>query len=371
MEEGRIERAIDACYEAVTAPELWPDALQELAWAMDASCAMLYPKDVGTGAVAVPASRLYQPFLQEYVRGNWFDNHYRAERGWPLMAAQGVVIEHDIATDDERRKLRVYNELYLRWGYSGFAGIGFRHGGKQWCVPLLRAVRQGGGFFTREEVRRLARYRPHMRRWVSLSERFELSGLKAGIEALDRVGCAALLIGSLGRVEAANSRAEALLSRERSAIALKGGRLYATDVASDRRLRALISAALAPEAGTSRGKEASPIVIEQASLRPLVVEAVSVGGIVSAISTRARSILLLTDLNERQIPRDERLQMTFGLTRAEAKLASALAAGTDLRGAADMKSVSYETARVQLKAIFQKTGVQRQSDLVGLLSRLR
>lgn len=366
-----LEQAIDSCYEAVTAPELWPNALQDLAYAVDASCAMLYPKDVGTGAMSVPASREYEGFLEEYVRGNWFDNHYRAERGWPLLNSRRVVIEHDLATDEERKTIRVYNELYLRWGYTGFAMVGCRIDGHLWAVPFLRSKKQKEGFFTREEAAGLASLHPHMRRWITLMTKFDALRLTSGIEALNKLGCAAVLIGRLGQVEAVNASAEALLARVSSPLLLKGGHLYASDSASDRRLRALIAAALAPEAGTSRGTDAMPTLVEQPGQLPLAIEAVSVSGIVSAMSTRARTILLITDLSEKRNAREDRLRATFGLTPAEANLASALAGGEDLRSAAKRKSVSYETARVQLKSIFDKTGARRQAELVGLISRLR
>jgi DNA-binding CsgD family transcriptional regulator len=369
MREADIERATDACYEAVTAPEAWPDALQQFAWSVDASCAMLYPKDVGKAAVSVPASRDYQPFLEEYVAKNWFDNHYRADRGWPLMARRGVVIEHDLATDEERRKIPVYNDLYLRWGYPGFAAIGFSVGANRWCVPFLRSTRQG--FFSREEAERIAGFRQHMRRWVSLSERFEIARLTAGIEALEKVGCAAMLVGPTGHVDAMNAKAESLLGKVPQSLLVKGGHLHAADQASDHRLRTLITAALAPEAGTSRGEDVRPILVEQPERRPLVVEAVSVSGIVSAISTKARTILLVTDLGEKRSPRVERLCATFGFTAAEARLAAALTAGENLRAAAQANSIAYETARVRLKSIFEKTGVQRQAELVGMLTRTR
>jgi DNA-binding CsgD family transcriptional regulator len=70
--------------------------------------------------------------------------------------------------------------------------------------------------------------------------------------------------------------------------------------------------------------------------------------------------------NQRPLPSD-RLQATFGLTEAEARLAALLAAGTELRAAATQLGITYGTARTRLAAIFQKTETRRQGELIKLL----
>jgi DNA-binding CsgD family transcriptional regulator len=58
------------------------------------------------------------------------------------------------------------------------------------------------------------------------------------------------------------------------------------------------------------------------------------------------------------------------ITPAEARLAATLGAGEDLRKAAEIHSMAYETARQHLKAIFSKAEVRRQSKLAALLAKL-
>lgn len=66
----------------------------------------------------------------------------------------------------------------------------------------------------------------------------------------------------------------------------------------------------------------------------------------------------------RAAPSAAALRSLFGLTPSEARLAQALAAGSSLEAAAHSISVSVGSARTYLKAIFQKTGVSRQAELV-------
>jgi pimeloyl-ACP methyl ester carboxylesterase/DNA-binding CsgD family transcriptional regulator len=71
-----------------------------------------------------------------------------------------------------------------------------------------------------------------------------------------------------------------------------------------------------------------------------------------------------------QKPLDDVAQRALGLTAAEARLASKLAAGRQIADASVELGISPHTARTQLKAIFAKTGARRQSELIGILGRV-
>jgi DNA-binding CsgD family transcriptional regulator len=64
-----------------------------------------------------------------------------------------------------------------------------------------------------------------------------------------------------------------------------------------------------------------------------------------------------------------RLRGTFGLTRAEARLALHLASGRTLGCAAEAFGVRLSTLRSQLAQVYGKTGTNRQVELVALLHR--
>ena len=64
---------------------------------------------------------------------------------------------------------------------------------------------------------------------------------------------------------------------------------------------------------------------------------------------------------------EERLRALYGLTGAEARVASLLARGYRLDEIAEMLGVAYETTRKHLKQIFGKTSTARQADLVRVV----
>jgi pimeloyl-ACP methyl ester carboxylesterase/DNA-binding CsgD family transcriptional regulator len=64
------------------------------------------------------------------------------------------------------------------------------------------------------------------------------------------------------------------------------------------------------------------------------------------------------------------LRESFGLTPAEIRLAALLREGKTLKDASDELSVSINTVRNQLRAVFDKLGLKRQSDLIRALTEL-
>jgi DNA-binding CsgD family transcriptional regulator len=64
------------------------------------------------------------------------------------------------------------------------------------------------------------------------------------------------------------------------------------------------------------------------------------------------------------------LRDLLGLTVAEARLTAVLAQGHSLVEAARRLGIAHNTAKVQLRAVFAKTGVNRQAQLVALLASL-
>lgn len=375
MREDRIQAALDACYDAVITPTAWASALQNLASTVDAAAMMFYPLELRMDASdprnpdhvlsQAPMATGYQELIDEYERGAWYLDHYRAQRGLPLMkAGQHVVIEHQLATDEERRRSRHYNELYLRFGFAGYAMVNIPMVDQAWCVPMVRSTAQG--HFSAEDAGHLRRLIPHFRRLISLSGKLSVERGLAASAGLEVIRFPAALIDWHGGVRSINAPLHKLLGQ---GIDLVRGHLSAADSASDKALRNLIRNALSVER-SAIGASRATAVLARPFRRPLLVEALPLSGLFHEIFSHSLVLLLVTDLDGRPTLPDGRLKEVFGLTFAEARLASHLLGGTDLKEAADTLGITYETARSQLRSIFSKTGTTRQVDLVLLLNRL-
>ena len=64
---------------------------------------------------------------------------------------------------------------------------------------------------------------------------------------------------------------------------------------------------------------------------------------------------------------EESLQRLYGLTAAEVGLVAAFVEETSLKAAAERRAISEGTARVYLKRVFHKTGVNSQAALMKLV----
>jgi DNA-binding CsgD family transcriptional regulator len=93
-----------------------------------------------------------------------------------------------------------------------------------------------------------------------------------------------------------------------------------------------------------------------------------VRGAAHDVFARARAVLIATPVVAREVPSAEVVQGLFDLTPAEARLAALIAAGDAPVPAAAKLGITPSTARSVLKRVFQKTGVSRQAELVGLLA---
>jgi DNA-binding CsgD family transcriptional regulator len=104
--------------------------------------------------------------------------------------------------------------------------------------------------------------------------------------------------------------------------------------------------------------------------KPVILRTLPVHGAARSLFLGARAVVTLTVVMPRVRPKVALLAAVFGLTPAEARLASIIAEGRNPEHAAEELGISRVTARNQLGAIFAKTATHRQSELVALLSRL-
>ncbi len=88
------------------------------------------------------------------------------------------------------------------------------------------------------------------------------------------------------------------------------------------------------------------------------------------VGTSGVCIVMLMSRATSPHPNPARLQQMFGLTSAEAQLATSLAAGQTPLEIARNSKLSRTTIRSHLAALFSKTDTNRQSELVALLNQV-
>lgn len=178
-----------------------------------------------------------------------------------------------------------------------------------------------------------------------------------------------LLLDARGLVRSVSEPARVLLA-EADGLAIVGRQLVAGPRERPR-LEALVRAAAgAVEHGGAGGR----LVVQRASGRPgLLVRVVPVPALPGPFVPLAAAVAVtIIDPLAAPPPADgAEWRAMFGFTPAETRLALALLSGDGtLRQHADALGLTYGTARVHLRHLFDKAQVRSQAQLIRLLSRL-
>jgi PAS domain-containing protein len=207
----------------------------------------------------------------------------------------------------------------------------------------------------------------HIGRVHSLRVRLDDAQAKARYAeaALDGLAYGLIVLDAQGRAVLVNGRARRLIG-EGGALELRQNRLAARAPALDRDLQAMLERA---RSGTSL--EASSIRLPGPGDAALIVWVVRLPASSPLAARDAPGVLVMIgDSGARGRVRRDDLIKIYALTPAEADLALALSGGLTLRDAAAERGVVYVTARSQLYAILEKTGVHRQAELTRLIAGL-
>ena len=105
MQPTAVASACEALYEAAIEPDSWSTALNTFARATGSVGCFFYPQHPERTDLQFPASPDLGGFLHDFFEGGWYRTDPRAMRGWPRAeSGRSVILEHDIARDDERRR---------------------------------------------------------------------------------------------------------------------------------------------------------------------------------------------------------------------------------------------------------------------------
>jgi DNA-binding CsgD family transcriptional regulator len=346
--------------ELVLDPAGWVGVMDDICAGIGARGAGLLQADVRTPDI--PRTSGVQEAFDAYFKQGWHLRDVRAKGAALLLQGRKVFTDEDICTPEEIRRDPFYNECIFPAGLRGFAGIGVFAESRLWAVAIQRAANEGP--FEQDELRALAGLASGLTAAATLSVIVGRAALSSAIDALSLIHQPALVLDRHGAVIGINRAAENIFDDD---LRVRGRRVHVHDKLAAAALDALIdrmtlSADLAP---------AEPITIRRRLSRPIIARVHPVPDAARSPFLGARALMILSSLAPRPPLSTTLLAGTFGLSRAEAKLASILAGGMDLRTAAEELGVARDTARNQLKAIFAKTGAHRQSELVELLAKLQ
>jgi DNA-binding CsgD family transcriptional regulator len=365
IDTARLDTVCARLGDVITDPAMWPEILSQICTAVGATGAVMLQSDVTTTDIRhSPHSAGMNEILSAYFGNGWHTRDLRADRGFALvLKGQQVVIDQDIVTPEEMKRLPYFNEFLAPVGVRWFAGVSVRAGPSLWATSINRTAREGP--FEATDKRTLGYLSQRLTEVATLSTAVGRIALSSATNALNAVRQPALAIDRSGLVLDANSGAVALFDAD---FLIKNRRLVVQDAAARSCLEKLTDRLrLMPDTAPIPGE---PIVVRRREKSALIIRVLPIHGAARTPFLGARALLVLTTVEPKLRPTAALLSKAFGLTPAEARLASIIAEGLSPERAAEELSISKVTARNQLRLIFEKTDTHRQSELVALLSRL-
>ena len=141
-------------------------------------------------------------------------------------------------------------------------------------------------------------------------------------------------------------------------------RLALTDATATALLRQAVARIREPAATSVRSFPAMGATMSE----PVVVHLVPTTGRASDLFGGGFGLLVITAVVAPDAPDAALIRGLFDLTPAEARVASGITEGLSVNQIASRNNVASETVRAQIKAVFAKLGVNRQSQVAALLA---
>ncbi len=367
-----LPKLLTTLYAAPTQPELWNRFLEELTQFLGLPAAAILHQDLGREHYGFSAAVGVDPEAQLL-----YEKHYGSMDVWRpkfLAKREGeLVLGESLYPTEQLVKTEYYNGFVRRFGLKLYAAVvtvkqptSFEH------VSVYCAVDAGPP--PPSTLAALELIVPHVRTALQWRHRLcEAEVLSRNhLDAIESLRAGVVMLNQHGDCLFVNNRARRLCAAN-DGIDIRRSRLCAHHPEDHQGLCGLIERATAVT--VDRNAKAWGIVSVRrrfASSLQLSAVPLSQRAPLSQLTAAkiATAALFIRSLDDEATSLPELLIAGYRLTSAESRLAAHLFAGASLSQAAERNDVSRETVRAQLRSIFGKTHVRRQTDLLRLCWQL-
>ncbi len=369
MNKSQYDSLIEAIYDAAVMPELWSIFLEQLSDTFKSRGTALHLVDFASlnSTCRSDESSFIQTVRTDPETVVSYERYYSKVNVW--LENSKNLPEGELITSDRLFPVQefVKTEWYNDWlkpqdYFHAMIGHLLKQDTLTVRLSIFRSQQQP---FSADETALFARLVPHLRRSCMIHKKFSevKSVLNTGTELLNRLPVGLVLFDKCGQAVFVNRMAESLIRCSDGFRLNTAGRCQADSANETRALRQLISNAIELGHGNAmnlhRGSSSRPLSAIVVSLQnqPLPF--------IGSVPTVA---LFLCDPDLPLNLDDSLLTQCYGLSPAEAKLATALLRGQTVSDYAQTRGISNNTVKTQLKQVLEKTQTHRQSELIQLLT---
>ena len=365
----RASKLIGDIYDAALDPALWPSVFESTCNFLQGCNAAMCVHESGAGRSGLLLQwgfdpDIFQKYNSTYARLNPLNIPalLYAKPGSVLTPADMHYYEEVVAS-------RFFREWAAPQGHVDAMLLTIEKSAMRYsAIAINRHEHQGR---VDDAMRRRAELlTPHFCRAVAIGKVIELNRIEAVVlaDTLDGLSSALFLVDADGKVMHANASGQAMLQTQ-EVVRAPGARLTATELQADRALQDVIAAAALGDAiGTARGASL-PLRGPKgenhvAHVLPLGFgrrrEAGANYFAVAAVFVRKAEFELTHPV--------EALARRYKLTAAEMRVLMAIVEVGGVPEVAEALEISQATVRTHLSRLFDKTGTNRQADLVKIVA---
>jgi DNA-binding CsgD family transcriptional regulator len=350
---------LDDLYAGTLDDAAWMRGLLGIADAVRASAALLIAFDPSTGAVLREENHRLDPQVLDDYRRYWTFHDCRLS-AFLSVPVGSPVTEVTLAIPDWHR-MPILNEFLLPSDAPHFMPVWLRKTETKAITLSLQGTRKRGPFGA-EDQERLRYLVPHVSRALEVRDRLEAANVRADTLAscVDRAHFGVITLTADGKMLDANLAAEQMLRREASIRMTPDGKLHLKEPAGTLLSRWLANRRTGDGStdcliriDRGPGRLAISVLMNLAPRRPL-----------RWVSADPAGILFLFDPERELHAKPALVAAELGISIREAELATLLAGGLELSEVAGRLRISINTARTHLKAIYGKTEMSSQVQLV-------
>src|ERR1044072_913545 len=360
---------VDLIYEAALDPSLWEVFLTKLGKTLDIPWCFFFVHDLSQQKVDIQAAVGF-----DSARVRSYQKYYAARnptfiRGQAQLWPGNVCRTEALCPKDVFEKSELHNDWSVPQGIGqGIGAVVLKTPTQVGLFGMLQRI--NGPAPSEIDLALLRLLMPHMQRAVKFHG--QLVGLRMSEgrtrEALDRMIQGVVFLDRRGQVLWMNRAAEStvkkgdVISLGRTGIQMGRPDEQGKWAVLLRRTLSGVVQATTPggEMKVSREHSKQPLSV---SVTPLTFP----GALVS--EPLALCVVFISDPDSMAIGDERRLQLLYGFTAAQARVATRLVDGCTVKEIDEGLKVGKETVRTHIRQILEKTHTRRQAELVGVLLR--
>ncbi len=291
-----------------------------------------------------------------------YNQHYSHVNPWMKRAAVrpvglGVISEQMLPYAD-LIKTEYYNDYMKRIACEGGVGITvMRERSRSTIVTTMTSRADPDANLAAANL--LTRLFPDLRRVLNITRSHLTEMENEQLAIFDAIGIGTILIGSDCTVKQSNAAGQAILGKAEICSVTPSGRFYLRHTAANASLMQMLGIL-----ATKPGHFSCTVDTVQG---PAKITLTRLYRDKATDFWGGPTVAVIFEQRRQTPPEPLLLSQRYKLTAAETRLTNSLLDGKSLKDSAETFGVTEGTARQQLKSIFHKVGVSRQSELIRIV----